>query len=103
MIEPRYHIGHGNNELRGRLSFSAVLTANTSLLLRSVAWHQRLSQFRKGVPLFLVHDFGHALRSAFQEEFSIGVRKKAMARLLENGLAQDKENHQKIVYYKNGE
>ena len=66
---------------RGQLGLSPVLVLNSSCLLRTMGWYQWLSQFRKDVPLFLIHDFGHILRSEPNEDFHISFRKKALARL----------------------
>ena len=68
---------------RGQLGLSPVLVLNSSCLLRTMGWYQWLSQFRKDVPLFLIHDFGHILRSEPNEDFHISFRKKALARLSE--------------------
>jgi len=77
--------------LKSELALSAVFVGNNSLLLKTIAWQRRLSQFRKGIPLFVVHDVGHALRSMPHEEFHIGIRKNTQKRLLENRTASEKE------------
>lgn len=64
----------------GTLALSVVLPATPSLALKPLAWYNRIVQFRAGIPLFLVHDFGHALRSIPGEEVRIGARKRSLSR-----------------------
>ena len=91
------HQTQNTSNLKGELALSAVFVGTNSLLLKTMAWQKRLSQFRKGIPLFLVHDVGHALRSMPHEEFHIGVRKKSQSRLLENRSGPEKERIKRLL------